>query len=431
MMDANKVEIISKEMIKPSLPTPPPLRIHKLSLLDQISPPVFIPLIFFYQNDQLLFHDKLESLKQSLSHALIRFYPLAGRLNNNKYSIDCNDAGVQFIVAQVHGYNLSEFIQTPKMEQLREFLPSVHENDDDDVLLAVQVNLFECDEGIAIGVCMSHKVGDGSSIVTFINSWAAIARGHGGDEDIVQPNFNLASTLFPPIDLSNSSFKPSIGMVKKEKIFTTRRFVFDKKKLDALKKSASSRSLVKNPTRVEALSAFLWKEALKLNKDCNKKLSAAVHAVNIRSRMNNPNISDYFFGNLWTAALAFSEIGGSSSNTDDDLVYKLRNAIRKIDSDYVKMLQNGQDFIKHVGKLVELFSKGEVEFFNFTSWCRFPVYAVDFGWGKPVWVCTTTFPYENMIIFLTTKCGEGIEAWVNMLEDDDDFIGKSLSIIVK
>lgn len=427
MMEANKVEIISKEMIKPSFPTPPPLRIHKLSLLDQISPPVFIPLIFFYQDDQ--FHNfnsarKLDSLKQSLSDALNRFYPLAGRLNDNKYFIDCNDAGAEFIVAQVHGYNLSHVIQTPKMEQLREFLPKV--GNDDDVFLAVQVNLFDCDEGIAIGVCMSHKVGDGSSIVTFINAWATIARGPE-DAEIVQPNFSLATTLFPPIDLSNSCFKPSIGM-KKEKVITTRRFVFDKEKLDILKKSASSGSQVKDPTRVEALSAFVWKHVWKLNKDSDKKMSVAVHAVNIRSRMN-PTIPDYFFGNLWTAALAFSEMVGS--NTGHDLLYQLRSSIRKIDSDYIKTLQNGKDFLIHMDKLAEMFSKGEVEFCNFTSWCRFPVYEVDFGWGKPVWVCTTTFPYENMIIFLSTKPGEGIEAWVNMLEDDEDFIGNNLSILAR
>ncbi|KAJ8557649.1 hypothetical protein K7X08_003274 [Anisodus acutangulus] len=406
-------------MIKPSIPTPPPLRIHKLSLLDQISPPVFIPLIFFYQdverhNNINLATTILGSLKQSLSDTLTRFYPLAGRLNNdNKYFIDCNDAGVKFIEVQVHGCNLSDVIETPNMEDLREFLPRVG-NDDDDVLLAVQVNLFDCDQGIAIGVCMSHKVGDGSSIVTFINAWAAIAR---GDDEIVQPNFNLASTLFPPIDLSNSSFKPSIGM-KKEK-FLTRRFVFDKEKLDAFRKS-TSRSQVKDPTRVEALSSFVWKHIMELKKD-SKKMFAAVHAVNIRSRMN-PIIPDYTFGNLWTAALAFSASDQEMVGPTDDLVYQLRRAIRKINNDYIKILQNGQDFMKHMGKLVELFSKGEVEFCNFTSWCRFPIYEVDFGWGKPIWVCTTTFPYENMVIFVSTKCGEGIEAWVNMLEDDDNLI---------
>ncbi|XP_016477365.1 stemmadenine O-acetyltransferase-like [Nicotiana tabacum] len=406
-----KVEIISKEMIKPSSPTTSTLRTHKLSLVDQISPPVFIPLIFFYQDElgNINRSRKLQLLKKSLSDALMRFYPLAGRFNDNNF-IDCNDAGAEFIEAQVHGY-LSQVIETPKMEDLREFLPReacVVENND--VLLAVQVNLFDCG-GIAIGICMSHKVGDGSSIVTFINAWSAIAR---GDTGIVQPNFNLSS-IFPPLDLSNSSFKPSIG-IKNDKLMT-RRFVFDKEKLDAIKKSASG-SQVKDPTRVEALSAFVWKhlmEVSKLNRD-STKMFAAVHAVNIRSRMN-PTLPDHSFGNLWTTALAF--LSPESEEIEiGDLLHHLRCAIRNINSDYIEILQNGQEFLKHMSKLAELFSKEEVEFYNFSSWCRFPVYEVDFGWGKPVWVCTATFPYENTVIFVGTKCGEGIEAWVNMLDDE-------------
>ncbi|OIT30081.1 PREDICTED: vinorine synthase-like [Nicotiana attenuata] len=412
---AAKVEIISKEMIKPSFPTTCTLRTHKLSLLDQISPPVFIPLIFFYQDElgNINRSRNIQLLKKSLSDALTRFYPLAGRFADNNF-IDCNDAGAEFIEAQVHGH-LSQVIETPKMEELREFLPrEACEVQNNDVLLAVQVNLFDCG-GIAIGVCMSHKVGDGSSIVTFINAWAAIIR--GDSTGIVQPNFNLSS-IYPPLDLSKSSFKPSIG-IKKDKLLT-RRFVFNKEKLDAIKKSASG-SQVKDPTRVEALSAYVWKHLMKvskLNRD-STKMFAAVHAVNIRSRMN-PTLPYHSFGNLWTTAVAF--LSPKSEEIEiDDLLYHLRSAIRKINSDYTEILQNGEEFLKRMSKLAELFSKKEVEFYNFSSWCRFPVYEVDFGWGKPVWVCTTTFPYQNTVIFVGTKCGEGIEAWVNMLEDDDFF----------
>ncbi|XP_009773462.2 stemmadenine O-acetyltransferase-like [Nicotiana sylvestris] len=413
---AAKVEIISKEMIKPSSPTTCTLKTHKLSLLDQISPPVFIPLIFFYQDElgNINRSRNIQILKKSLSDALTRFYPLAGRFNDNNF-IDCNDAGAEFIEAQVHGY-LSQVIETPKTEEVREFLPrEASEVENNDVLLAVQVNIFNCG-GIAIGVCMSHKVGDGSSIVTFINAWAAIARGnHTG---IAQPNFNMSS-IFPPLDLSKSSFKPSIG-IKNDK-FLSRRFVFNKEKLDAIKKSASG-SQVKDPTRVEALSAFLWKNLIKvskLNRD-STKMFAAVHAVNIRSRMN-PTLSDNSFGNLCTTAPAFLSPKSEEIFGIDDLLYHLRSAIKKINSDYTEILQNGEEFLKHISKFAELFSKEEVEFYNFSSWCRFPVYEVDFGWGKPVWVCTTTFPFKNVVIFMGTKCGEGIEAWVNMLEDDDFF----------
>lgn len=412
---AAKVEIISKEMIKPSSPTTCTLRTHKLSFLDQVALPVFIPLIFFYQDElgNINRSKNIQLLKKSLSDALTRFYPLAGRLNDNNF-VDCNDAGAEFIEAQVHG-NISQVLETPKMEELREFLPrDACEVQNNDVLLAVQVNIFNCG-GISIGVCMSHIVGDGSSIVTFINAWAAITR---GDTGIVQPNFNLSS-IFPPLDLSKSSLKPSIG-TKSGKI-PTRRFVFNKEKLDAIKKSASG-SQVKDPTSVEALSAFLWKHSMevsKLNRD-STKMFAAVHAVNIRSRMN-PTLPDNSFGNLWTTAVAFLSPKSEEIFEIDDLLYHLRSAIRKINSEYTEILHKGEEYLKHMSKLGELFSKGEVEFYNFSSWCRFPVYEVDFGWGKPVWVCTTHFPYENTVIFVGTKCGEGIEAWVNKLEDDDSF----------
>ena len=62
-----------------------------------------------------------------------------------------------------------------------------------DLVLTIQVNILECG-GIAIGVCISHKVADASSVVTFVNGWAAVAR---RDTHMVCPQFGLAN-IFPP-----------------------------------------------------------------------------------------------------------------------------------------------------------------------------------------------------------------------------------------
>ncbi|KAI3936678.1 hypothetical protein MKX01_034107 [Papaver californicum] len=43
-----KVEVVSREIIKPSYPTPHHLKSFKLSLLDQLSPPFHVPFIFYY-----------------------------------------------------------------------------------------------------------------------------------------------------------------------------------------------------------------------------------------------------------------------------------------------------------------------------------------------------------------------------------------------
>ncbi|XP_031091468.1 stemmadenine O-acetyltransferase-like [Ipomoea triloba] len=399
-----KVELLSKEMmIKPSSPTPPHLKTLKLSFLDQISPPVFIPLIFFFHNHGEDDHGRSsQKLKQSLSKVLSLFYPLAGRLKGNDF-IDCSDDGALWVEARVHGF-LKDVVENPLMEELEKFLPAEPYNngDDGELILAVQINYF-LDGGIAVGVCMSHKIGDGLSLVNFVNAWAVAAR-EGHVAGISPPDFELPPSLFPPTtaDLSGSGFSPSVGMTR-EKI-VTRRVVFSKEKLAALKKSAAAR--VSDPTRVEALSAFLWSAA---GRKKPQNPSAAVHAVNLRSRMNPP-LPDLTFGNLWRPAIAVT----SPETTQDDLVSHLRTSIRKINAEHAKALQNCHLYLENLHKAQEMFCKGEAEFCSFSSWCRFPIYEVDFGWGRPVWACTTTFPYKNVIILMSTKSGDGIEAWVNI-----------------
>ncbi|XP_027109684.2 stemmadenine O-acetyltransferase-like [Coffea arabica] len=407
------LEILSKAMIKPSSPTPHHLRDHKLSFLDQIAPPVFIPLIFFYQTNQLeTFQDRdqiSQLLKQSLSNILTQFYPLAGRICSKNFSIDCNDDGALCIEAQVHS-NLLQVIEKPVMEELKQCLPLELNSkgpgltEAKTILLAIQINFFDCG-GIAIGVQLSHKIADGTSLVTFMNAWA---KSCSEVSEIVPSSFELAS-LFPPRDMSSFGFKPTTGMTK-EKI-VTKRFVFDKEKLAKLKQAAAS-SLVKDPTRVEAVSAFIWRHFIDASK---AKAVAAVHAVNMRPRMN-PALEDHAFGNIWTHTVAIPMLQGEKGY--ENLVGDLRKAIRNINSNYVKKLQNGDEYLKILKKSVEFASKGDVELCNFSSWCRFPMYEVDFGWGKPTWVSTTAFPFKNVVILMSTSCGEGIEAWLNMLEDD-------------
>lgn len=51
--------------------------------------------------------------------------------------------------------------------------------------------------------------------------------------------------------------------------------------------------------------------------------------------------------------------------------------------------------------------------FSFSSWCRFPFYETDFGWGKPIWF-GTSIRHNRTASFLDTKDGEGIEAWLTL-----------------
>ncbi|KAK4414292.1 Stemmadenine O-acetyltransferase [Sesamum alatum] len=422
MDSAGSVHVISKELIKPSSPTPDHLKTLNLSVLDQITPPVYISLIFFYEADELKGSASsmdqaqvCQHLKQSLSNTLTSFYPLAGKIDPESYTVYCDDEGVEFVEARAHA-RLRDVVQDAKLEEFQKFLPvdplrGIHVGEGG-TLFMVQINFFDCG-GVAVAACVSHLVADGSSLVDFMNAWAATCRGENPKS---APEFGVFGRCFPARDLSDSNISPALLMGNDKLV--TKRIVFDKEKLAALKQAAATGSDdVRDPTRVEAVSAFILKHFIEHNPlDANKTLLAAGHAVNIRSRASPP--LDNTFGNgCVTAAAEFSHQHRSPAPELHELASKLRRAIRTIDDEYIRETEREDRFLRDLGRLCDLVSEGEAEAFLFSSWCRFPMYEVDFGWGKPVWVCTTALLVNNLAILMSTRDGNGIEAWINLLPD--------------
>lgn len=178
-----EVEIVFKGSVKPYSPTPSHLRTHKLSLLDQLIPSPYAPIILFYLGSDVDVPTNMESMKKSLSESLTRFYPLAGRIRDD-LSADCNDEGARYVEAQVHA-SLGEFLTKPDLMLLHRFLPCELVSKESDMAGAhvsnIQVNVFDCG-GIAVGVCISHKVLDGAALSTFLRVWTSAARGHCREE---------------------------------------------------------------------------------------------------------------------------------------------------------------------------------------------------------------------------------------------------------
>ncbi|KAE9610495.1 putative salutaridinol 7-O-acetyltransferase [Lupinus albus] len=177
-----EMESISRETIKPSSPTPSHLRVYPLSLIDNIVPPNSVPLIYFYPNQPQEYdtndastqeYSKISTIKKSLSKVLSIYYPLAGRLKDK--SIECNDQGVSLLVTRIKS-NLSKILQNPSQVLMNPLFPDESPWEDMDPcasLLAIQINFFACG-GIAISICMSHKVGDASTLLNFVNDWATL-----------------------------------------------------------------------------------------------------------------------------------------------------------------------------------------------------------------------------------------------------------------
>ena len=95
-----------------------------------------------------------------------------------------------------------------------------------------------------------------------------------------------------------------------------------------------------------------------------------------------------------------------------DLVGLLMDSITKSKETFVSREDVYPTLLRTKNEIHEAVEKGEVDVFMFASLCRFPIYQVDFGWGKPVWVSRVHAPYEATFLF-DAEDGDGIEAWVS------------------
>ncbi|KAF9601269.1 hypothetical protein IFM89_018379 [Coptis chinensis] len=407
------VKVLSQETIKPSSPTPNHLRNFTLSLVDQYAPPAAVSLILFYpanNNASVKNDERSHRLKGSLSEILTHFYPLAGTIDNNQF-IECNDEGVNFFEARVTGRQLSQILNHPIPEELDQL---VHRNDfyreGPRALLSIQANIFDCG-GMALGVCISHKAADASSFGLFLNNWAAVAR---GDSEIPQPKLGQTS-LFPPKDVS--SYVP-FGASPIQKV-VNKFFVFNAGNIASLKAKASHKSYVEHPTRVEAVSALIWRCALNASRTrpgSVKSVSVAALAMNLRGKMV-PALSNLSFGNFMIGVMATTTESAPELHC---LVGELRETKMKVDDDYVRKLQVDDGLALLWNSLVDLnvrHIKGELELYTISSWCGFSFYEADFGWGKPMWITSVNLVTPNIFMLMDSKCGIGVEASVTLDEE--------------
>ena len=67
----------------------------------------------------------------------------------------------------------------------------------------------------------------------------------------------------------------------------------------------------------------------------------------------------------------------------------------------------------------ELIKSEDTKILTFSSFCNFQLYeAVDFGWGKPIWVTFPAHEGHNNVVRLMDTRGGGVEALVTLTKGD-------------
>lgn len=436
---AMEVLTTSKKLVKPSTATPSHRVKHKLCCYDQAQPHVYVALIFHYHADdggRQTAPERIRRLEESLSQTLTLFNHMAGRYGaeDDGCAIDCNDQGVEVVEANVNR-KLDELLLDEE-EHCSESLLALPGRPaavpgSSPPMVAVKINVFECG-GLALGVQMYHVAGDMWSMSTFINAWATASR--QGITDVVRPSFDLGS-LLPPRDQELAKVPEIVDEVVtlgKHKL-TMKTFVLSEEALSRLRADvttvvspdhqASARN--NRPSRVVLATALISRALMRADRaKCGQSRPIAIsHAISLRGR-TKLDVSENIFGNFLDIVIAQPPLETGEENEQDSLralVGCVGDALREAIAEFGRAKSNEdlrmrmEDSRKQIN---ELLLKGETNIIAFSSWCRFPFYGADYGWGCPSMVSTSKAIYPNMILLMETKGRDGIQAWVT-LEDKD------------
>lgn len=241
------------------------------------------------------------------------------------------------------------------------------------------------------------------------NAWALAARGCCND----LPEFVAAAKFLPP-PIPYVSNEPSLQFQfinfycneqRASKLFT-----FDASTIASLRAKAVSDD-VPMPTRVEAVSALIWKCVITAG------ASKLANLVNMRRRFVPP-LPDHCVGNV--VAVATACIAENDDGSDlATLVNCIRKSLSQLSSKCVEKQSRDEVIFAIPHGFMEM-SEGQIRgeiALQVSSLCGYKLY-VDFGWGKPSWASPNPRITTNCVRLMDSKDCGGIDAWICLKDND-------------
>ncbi|KAK4385323.1 Omega-hydroxypalmitate O-feruloyl transferase [Sesamum angolense] len=385
---SSSVQVNDAVLITPSEPTP-----HHILQLSALDSQLFVRFTFEYL---LVYKPRhvldraaaTENVKSALGRALVPYYPLAGRVRNRAdgmgLEVVCRGQGALFIDA-VSDSTVSEFDGAPRRRaQWRKFL-SLHVAD---VLmgappLVVQLTWL-LDGGATLGVGFNHCLCDGIGSGEFLNSFAELAIGKRGLNEL-SPKPTWGRHLLNPTafgsNRGNSLSHPEFKSVPDLCGFTSRlvrerlsptSVTFDENKLKELKKRTRFPC-----TSFEVLSAHVWRSWARALNLPSTQIIKLVFSVNIRKRMES-SLPNGYYGNAFVLGCVQTCVRDLSVKGLGYAVELVRRAKDRVGEEYVKevveLVSSSPASVDSTGVLI------------MTQWSRLGLESVDFGMGMPVQV---------------------------------------------
>ncbi|KAL3686141.1 hypothetical protein R1sor_004163 [Riccia sorocarpa] len=440
-----KVRTLSRSVVRPETPTEQ--KWLKLSNLDRVVNPTFSSVIHYFENavtEDRTFMDVVSSLKASLAKTLVEFYPLAGRLTlreNGVVDVFCDDQGTILFEAVVDAelkdwggpatnYALAG-LEVAKVGQGPTYVP---DQLNPMPVTIIQVTRFRCGT-IAIGTNWHHTVADGFSGTHFMRSWAEIALGKplslkpNHDREVLKPRDPLDPSLV--YGYSTKHLEGEVAEAGTSAPTELVTFPLKKERILELKKKAMQVPPANTPrpyTSAESVSGHLWIQMTKARAAANgytadtakDSITKFFMFVDGRKRLKLPA---GYFGNVVCSACAVAKESDILNGHVGYAASLIRTATRNITADYFRSLI---DWVEDKGM-----SSGKSDHINSlghdvaaTFWTFFPLYDIEFGWGRPVFAARNSPPRPLIdgIAMMPSASGDGdMVALLNLHSDRTQF----------
>ena len=401
-----------------------------------------LPYITFYYNQKLLvykgvqFEVAAEKLKESLASVLELFYPLAGKLGKDEdgvLRVECegqNLLGAEVIEAAAEDVEVADLSGDNAPTYLQELVPysgvmnleGLHRP-----LLAVQLTKLK--DGLALGCAFNHAVLDGNSTWHFLVSWAELSRGSSAISLEPFHERHLARSARVQLTLPESAAahekNDPAGAPKplREKIFS-----FSQKAIDKLK-SVANEGLpegAKQLSTFQSLGDHVWRAVVRARRLKPEDITVFAIFIDCRKRVNQP-VPDGYFGNMVQAIFNGTAAGLLLAQPPSFGAALLQQVIDAHDG---KAIDARLKEYEAAPKMFHFRDAG-INCVAVGSSPRFPVYDVDFGFGKPERVRSgSNNRFDGMVYLYAGRDGGGsIDAEISLdaeamenLEKDEEFL---------
>jgi hypothetical protein len=397
-------------------------KLIKCSIYDHFAARVPVSVAFFYPK-----HISQELIINTLKHVLNDFPIFAGILieKEGQLYIDCNNQGVAFQTVHSEGSLFDELSRFQKLKSSK-FVDIINPKvvlKKKKPLFTIKLNYYK--DGIVIGYCWHHSLGDMSTFMEFLKALSNSAKGTNYPSPLIVDDREsyLEDSINTPhrndksasgISLKLLSVLDILSFIKHLYAFKKNIYLyFTESEIENLKSTLSILS-EKKLSRNDVLCAHLLNIIAQCRKD-NAPIHQTSLIFNLRSRLGMPLNA---LGNLLNSV----SIKYCKTLSIDALASTIHLAVKNFMPENPKAVL---DFISKNGGIENVSRIIPQEFLPknknlvISNWSNFDVYSIDFGIAKPYlflpvgeapcpWVSCIVEGFENKGLLVALALPYGI-----------------------